>query len=106
MAISLDQELKAALMRDFSFKREGDWLRKGKCPDCAKRELFTHAENPKLLKCGRLNRCGYEKSVREYYPEIFTDWSKRFQQTETDPNAAADAFLSHGRGLNLASMRG
>lgn len=106
MAISLDQELKAALMRDFAFKREGDWLRKGKCPDCAKRELFTHAENPKLLKCGRLNRCGYEKSVREYYPEIFTDWSKRFQQTETDPNAAADAFLSHGRGLNLSSMRG
>lgn len=106
MSTSLKQEVIAALMRDFAFKREGQWLRKGKCPDCGKKELYTHGEEPKVLKCGRLDRCGYEQSIRSYYPEIFTDWSKRYAATPKDPNAAADAYLSQGRGLNLEGMRG
>lgn len=106
MSTNLKQEVIAALMRDFAFKREGQWLRKGKCPDCGKKELYTHAEDPKVMKCGRLDRCGYEHSIRAYYPELFTDWSKRYKATPVDPNAAADAFLQMGRGLNLEGMRG
>ena len=106
MSKTLAQELRDALMQEFKFTPEREWLRKGRCPECGKRELFTHAETPRVLKCGRLNKCGYEKSVREYFPDIFNDWSKRFKATEADPHAAADAFLHHGRGLDLAGMRG
>lgn len=103
---SLKTELHSALMREFNFARSGDWLRKGRCPDCGKKELYTHAVTPKVLKCGRLNRCGYEKSVKEYFPEIFDDWSKRFKATEADPHAAADAYLIHNRGLDIRGLRG
>ncbi len=106
MSNSLATELDNALRREFAFRREGEWYRKGKCPDCLKKELYVHAVTPKVLKCGRLNRCGYEKSVKAYFPEIFDDWSKRFKTTEADPNAAADAYLHHGRGLDLTGMRG
>lgn len=106
MSNSLAKELDSALTREFAFKREGEWYRKGKCPECHKKELYTHAEKPRVLKCGRLNHCGYERSVREYFPDIFDDWSKRFKATEANPSASADAYLSHGRGLDLAGMRG
>ena len=106
MSNALAQELDRALQREFAFRREGEWYRKGKCPECHKKELYVHAEKPFVLKCGRLNRCGYEKSVKSYFPEIFDDWSKRFKATEADPNAAADAFLQHGRKLDLTGMRG
>ncbi|MHA3059653.1 hypothetical protein ACX1N5_01515 [Acinetobacter sp. ANC 4636] len=39
----------------FSFKREGDWYRQGVCPQCSKKELYTHAINPRIVKCGRLS---------------------------------------------------
>lgn len=106
MSTALAQELDRALQREFAFKREGEWYRKGKCPECHKKELYVHADKPFVLRCGRLNRCGFEKSVKAYFPEIFDDWSKRFKSTDADPNAAADAFLHHGRGLDLAGMRG
>lgn len=106
MSQTLAQELDSALQREFAFRREGEWYRKGKCPGCHKKELYVHADKPRVLKCGRLNRCGYEKPVREYFPELFDHWSKRFKSTDADPNAAADAFLQHGRGLDLADMRG
>ncbi len=106
MNSAIQKELLTALDREFSFRKEGEWLRKGKCPECGKKELYTHGSSPKVLKCGRLNRCGYERSVRDYFPEIFDDWSKRFKQTERDPNAAADAYLSHSRGFDLLGLRG
>ncbi|MES2905037.1 MAG: toprim domain-containing protein [Pseudomonadota bacterium] len=106
MNSAIQKELLTALDREFSFKKSGDWLRQGKCPDCGKKELYTHAVSPKVLKCGRLNRCGYERSVRDYFPEIFDDWSKRFKASERDPNAAADAYLSHSRGFDLQGLRG
>lgn len=106
MSNTLAQELDKALLDEFAFKREDEWYRKGKCPQCHKKELYTHASNPIVLKCSRLNRCGFEKSVRAYFPEIFDSWSKRFKTTEAEPNAAADAFLQHGRGLDLRGMRG
>lgn len=103
---SLKTELLSALRREFNFSVEGEWLRKGRCPDCGKKELFTHGQTPKVLKCGRLTRCGYERSVKDYFPEIFDDWSKRFKATERDPNAAADAYLNHARGFDLLGLRG
>jgi len=92
---------------EFKFDEpRGDWLQKGRCPQCGKREVFTRADAPWVLKCSRANRCGWEQHVKERYPEIFDNWSNRHQQTEANPNAAADAYLSHARGLDLRLLRG
>lgn len=93
---------------EFDFKREvAGWLRQGVCPSCKKRELYTHGETPWVLKCGRLNNCGYEAHVKELYPDLFDHWSTRFQAEPTkNPNAAADAYLSMARGFDLSLIRG
>lgn len=101
------QELLALLKRDFRWKKEkGSWLQGGKCPDCERYEAFARADSPWVIKCGRLDNCGWEASARDLYPEIFDSWSKRYRVTEAAPNAAADAYLSQARRLNLTKMRG
>ncbi|QSR17459.1 toprim domain-containing protein [Novosphingobium sp. KA1] len=96
------------LRDDFGFKPKAGatYLQKGKCPDCGNKEVYTHAESPWVLKCSRANNCRWEASVRDLYPEIFDTWSNRFKATPQNPNAAADAYLSDARGLNLMGMRG
>lgn len=107
MRNDLLQEVTKRLKQDYSFEERGAYLRRGKCPQCSKgqRELFTSAEKPWVLKCGRVDKCGWEGHVKEIYPEIFDDWSKRHVATKTDPHAAADAYLSHGRGFDLQHLR-
>jgi hypothetical protein len=58
------------------------------------------------LRCGRSNRCGEEISVKDTYPDLFDTWSNRYQQTDADPNAAADAYLYHNRKISLTGLRG
>lgn len=100
-------EVLANIKRDYRFDEpRGDWLQKGRCPQCSKKELFTSASKPWVLRCGRSNRCGWEGEVRDLYPEIFDNWSNRHQQTNDNPNAAADAYLLHARGLDLRLLRG
>ena len=102
-------EVLANIRRDYRFdeaRGDGVWLQKGKCPQCSKRELFTPAAKPWVLKCGRANRCGWEGHVKEIYPEIFDNWSERHKASERDPHAAADAYLLHARGLDLRLLRG
>lgn len=94
-------------LAEFDFKERGPWLRQGVCPSCRKKELYTHADAPWILKCGRLNNCGYEAHVKELYPDLFENWSKRYQSEPTkNPNAAADAYLSIGRGFDLDRILG
>lgn len=101
------KEVQGRLKQEFAFKNtNGNWYQKGKCPECGAQELFIRAETPKVLKCGRADNCGYEASVRSLFPEIFDSWSNRYEQSESEPNAAADAYLSHGRGLDLKDLRG
>jgi Toprim-like len=45
-------------------------------------------------------------SVKELYPDLFDDWSKRYERTDKDPNAAADAYLRQARGLNAVRLKG
>lgn len=95
------------LKAKYRFKKSGArWLNEGQCPDCNEWELFTAAVDPKIVRCGRANNCGFEISVRDALPELFEDWSGRFKQTEEDPNAAADAYLRIERGLDLEGLRG
>jgi hypothetical protein len=90
----------------FKFKERGDYLREGECPSCKKRTLWVRADKPWVLRCSRLDKCRYEKHVKELFPDIFEAWSDRFKATDEDPTAAADAYLHHARGLDLMGLRG
>lgn len=107
----MNADLREEVLRhlaEFKFaKEENGWLRKGECPSCHKKELYTKAEHPWVLRCGRLAKCGAEWHVKDLYPELFQDWSKRtHEQQKTNPNAAAEAYLSQARGFDLARIAG
>lgn len=104
MHVELHQDITRRLLNDYQFKHKGQWLREGRCPSCSKRELFTHAENPWVLKCGRESKCGWTGHVKELFPEAFSSWSERFEATDADPKAAATAYLKLARGLNTAAL--
>ncbi|MFC0683570.1 toprim domain-containing protein [Novosphingobium clariflavum] len=105
--MSLAAEIMKGLQAQFGFRKtKGRWLQEGKCPDCGRLEAFCASEDPKIVQCGRREKCGWEDSVRNLLPDLFEDWSKRFPPTEENPNAAADAYLSHERGLDMRLLRG
>ena len=106
MQPDLHKEVTQRIKADFGLRERGTYLRDGRCPACDKKELWTGAEKPWVLRCGRENRCGQTFHVKELYPDIFDDWSKRHRQTKENPNAAADAYLQHARGFDLAGLRG
>ncbi len=92
---------------EFAFKTNGKWLQKGECPSCHKKELFASAESPWVIRCSRINNCGYEAHIKELYPELFTDWSKRAApELPKNPNAAADLYLAEARGFDLSRIKG
>lgn len=102
----LHSDITRQLDRDFAFRRSGEWLRGGECPSCKKKELYTSAEKPWVLRCGRLNKCGAEYHVKELYEDLFSKWSERHPVTPEAPNAAADAYMRDGRGFDLAKVKG
>ena len=53
------EEIRRALIGDkaFDFRRSGDNLRQGVCPNCGKRECFVDLKAPYRVSCGRLNNC-------------------------------------------------
>ncbi|PTQ90249.1 toprim domain-containing protein [Agitococcus lubricus] len=95
------------LQSDFDFKLTGNrkWLQEGRCPSCHKKELYGSAEAPWVIKCGRINNCGYENGLRDLYPDLFESWSDRFKADDKNPNAAADAYLKEARGFNLTTLK-
>lgn len=104
--MNLADEVVSALKRDFGFRKaSGSWLQEGKCPQCGKFEAFCAAVEPKIVRCGRNDRCGWEDTVRNLLPDLFEDWSKRFPPTEDNPDAAAEAYLQHERGLDMRFLR-
>ncbi len=98
----------ARLERDYGLKQrpQTEYMRGGKCPTCGKKELYTNHLKPWVLRCGRQAKCGREVSVKEVYSDLFEDWGKRFPTTEANPYAAAEAYLQHSRGFDLARVRG
>ena len=102
----LSYRIRLRLDAEFAFKDRGAYLREGLCPSCGKKELWAYAENPRVVYCGRLNKCGYSAHVRDLFDDMFKSWSEHHPQTETNPNAAADAYLRDGRGFDLAPLKG
>lgn len=94
-----------SLQKDYDLKKRGDWLRGGKCPSCSKKELYTHAVNPWMVKCGRLNNCAWEANIKELYPALFENFSKKYVPTKEDPNATARAYLGLARRLPVGEIK-
>ncbi len=94
--------------KDFNFKKseDGQWLNQGKCPACGKKSLFTSANNPWVIRCGRETKCGAEYDIKSLYPNEFGNFNKRFQPTRDNPNATADAYMSEARGFPLPRVKG
>lgn len=90
----------------FNFKKVGSWYRRGICPQCGEKELWTHAETPRIVKCGRINKCGYEEHVRDICEDLFKKWTDDFPSSDVNPHAAADAYLAIGRGLDISKFQG
>ncbi len=115
----LRTELRARLMGEMQFQEHGKYLQKGLCPACGKRECFVSGENPWVVQCGRLSKCGQSWHIKELFPDAFNSWTERFRPTmppagtPVDPAAppasrtpVADAYLSIGRGLDIAPLAG
>ncbi|PKL95376.1 MAG: bifunctional DNA primase/helicase, partial [Gammaproteobacteria bacterium HGW-Gammaproteobacteria-8] len=102
----LHQDITRRLDAEFEFKKSGKWLRGGKCPSCHKKELYTNAEEPWVVRCGRENKCAWSSHVKDLYPDAFNSWSERYKPSDTNPNAAADAYLQYGRGFKLDLIKG
>ncbi|WP_439587687.1 toprim domain-containing protein [Hydrogenophaga sp.] len=106
-------DIAARLQADYALKPKGKHLRHGVCPSCHQKCLWTWAETPWVVKCERLNNCGYEAHAKELFPELFESWTERFQKPEAakpegqrNPNAAADAYLRLARGFRLELIAG
>lgn len=82
------------------------WMRKGTCPACGKRELFSRHDEPWFIRCGRESKCGQQWHVKELFEDLFDDWSKRAPVTEAAPNASADSYLQFARGFDLGLIKG
>lgn len=102
------QQVLQRLQADYGLKeRPGtEYMRGGRCPSCSKKELYTNHLKPWVIRCGRQAKCGRELHVKDLYEDLFDDWGKRFPQTDSNPHAAAEAYLQHSRGFELAKVRG
>ncbi|EGY27641.1 putative phage protein [Desulfovibrio sp. A2] len=102
------EEIIRALLGDrrFDFKEEANYLRRGVCPCCGKRTLYVGKQKPWMLRCERLNKCGFEEPTREALPDLFEDFARRFPPTEENRQATADAYLGLDRGFDLSRIRG
>lgn len=108
-------DIAESLKADYGMKPspDGKFLRQGVCPNCGKKELWTYAATPWVVKCARANKCGAEYHAKELYPDYFESWTDRFQKAEEakpeperNPNAAADAYLRLARGFDLSLIKG
>jgi hypothetical protein len=106
MKPDIHKDVTRRIIDEFKFVDEGNYLRKGICKKCNKKELYTPKDNPWILRCGRVEKCGWEASVRDLYKDIFDSWSTRYPRTDKEPNAAADAYLTERRGFSLKGMKG
>ena len=104
--MDLQRRIDDRLNQLFKFKKVGEWYREGRCPNCNEKELYTHAETPRMVKCGRTNKCGYEEHVKDICDDLFKDWSKDFPKTTASPTASADAYLIQSRGFDISKLKG
>ena len=104
----MTESIRRALLADsrFEFRREGDFLRQGVCPNCGKKTCYIKLTEPYRGSCDRLNKCGWSASTRDLYRDLFESLSSRIKPSRENPNATADAYMRDIRGFDLAKIRG
>lgn len=102
----INRDVVAALEGDhsFQFKQQERHFQQGRCPQCGKRSAWISVESPIVVRCNHKNNCGYEEPVRDIYPDIFENFSKRYPATPEDPNATARAYMGHVRQFSLSKI--
>ena len=108
MPNEIRQEVLRRLEDRYELKRVSgtQYLRKGKCPACSHKELYSRQDEPWFIKCGRESKCGEQWHVKELFDDLFDDYSKQHPVTEQAPHASADAYLQFARGFDLALIKG
>lgn len=89
----------------YGLTRSGGRLDRGLCPSCGKKELWVGLDQPYVIRCNRVNKCGWEQRVKDLWPDLNTEVWKRNPPTTKNPNATAEAYLS-SRGFDLDRWRG
>lgn len=103
----IHREAISRLEYEFKFKApKGKHLRGGVCPECKQKELWAYSDAPWVIMCGRTNNCNHVIYLRDYYPDLFENWEKRFKPTQQNPQATVDAYLTEGRGFPLDKLKG
>lgn len=107
--MSLVSEILDRLLNDRTLKfkdtKSAEYLRDGICPQCGGDGLWVYRESPWSLICAKMNNCGVITDIRNFYKDLFENFTERYPATTTDPNASARAFLEY-RGLNTGAMAG
>mgnify|MGYP000571310644 CR=1 FL=1 len=103
---SLHNEISAKLIAEFGFKKHGNYLQQGVCPDCGKKELYANAEKPFYITCNRRSKCQYETTVKQLMPELFENINEKYAPTDEDPHATATAYLQLIRGIDVEKIKG
>ncbi|WP_252275190.1 toprim domain-containing protein [Pseudomonas subflava] len=108
MPNEIRQEVLRRLEDRYELKRisGSDYMRKGKCPACGKKELYSRHDEPWFIKCGRESKCGEQWHVKELFDDLFDDYSKQHPATDQAPHASADAYMQWARGFDLALVKG
>lgn len=102
----LNPQIIDLLKHEFEMKEDGNYLR-GRCPSCQKpNQLWTWLNKPGRVQCNRTNNCGYEETTKELFPELFENLNEKYQPTETNPHATADAYMAMIRGFDPAAIKG
>ena len=85
---------------------KGQILRDGICPECSKKTVWIGKNTPWMLRCDRETKCGYTETIKERYPELFSNWQERYPVTQVDPKATAKAYMMYKRGLDKPGFSG
>ncbi len=109
---TMDHQLRADVLQrleaDFGLQHMAgtQYMRKGTCPQCNQRRLFSRYDEPWFIRCGREQKCRYMEPVKELYSDLFDDWSKRAPATDDQPAASAKAYLTFARGFDIGQIEG
>jgi len=108
----MDHQLRADVLQrleaDFGLQHMAGthYMRKGTCPQCNQKRLFSRHDEPWFIRCGREQKCRYMEPVKELYSDLFDDWSKRAPATDDQPAASAKAYLTFARGFDIGQIEG
>ena len=108
----MEQQIRADVIQrlesDYGLQHMKDthYMRKGTCPQCNQKRLFSRHDEPWFIRCGREEKCRYMVPVKELYPDLFDNWSKRAPASSEQPAASAKAYLSFARGFRLDLIEG